>query len=190
MSEGFVYRYGLAGMQLSSDAYVIDSQFPWDTLSFDMQELIRDYTAASFAVESDFKMRFRFPGLSWANVQYVIRYEFKLLPRNLSTSPEIEVRVARFLDPAFKQSRLFLESDVSMQEMLVNNYKEIKFSAISGVKLGMRHESGAPIPFVQFISRENGMEHVFRTPFWSTIERNTIEEVREKLKSMFHMQFD
>ncbi len=134
-------------------------------------------------------MCFRFPEVRWANVWYVIRYEFKLMPRDLSTRPEIEVRVTRVLDPVFKKSCLFIESDVSMQEMLVNNRKEIKFFAISGLKVEMRHESGAPLPFVQFVSTENGVEHVFRTPFWSKIESNTIEEVREKLKSMFHMEF-
>ena len=164
----------LGGLRALYHPYVVEAQFPWGTLPFDMQELIRDHTATSFAVESDFTMRFRFPEVSWANVQYVIRYEFKLMPPDLSTRPEIEVRVTRVLDPAFKQSRVFIESDVSMQEMLVNNFKEIKFSAISGVKLEMRHESGAPLHFVKFVSRENGVEHVFRTPFWSIIERSTI----------------
>jgi hypothetical protein len=187
--QGFIYMHGLAGMHLSSHPYVVQARFPWGTLPFDMQELIRDHTATSFAVESDFTMRFRFPEVSWTNVQYVLRYEFQLMPRELSTRPEIEVRVTRVLDPAFKQSRLFIESDVSMQDMLVNNFKEIKFSAISQVKLEMRHESGEQLPFVQFVSRANGVDRVFRTPFWSAINQNKIEELQHKLKSFFHMEF-
>jgi hypothetical protein len=191
VSSRFIYMHGLAGMHLSSHPYAVEAQFPWNILPFDMQELIRDHTATSFAVDSDFTMCFRFPGGSWANVRYLIRYEFKLMPRDLRTRPEIEVRVTRVLDPAFKQSRLFIESDVSMQEMLMDNHKEIKFSAISGVKVEMRHASGAPVPFVQFVStasQENGAERVFRTPFWSKMERDTIEEVRAKLRSRFHME--
>jgi hypothetical protein len=44
------------------------------------------------------------------------------MPRDFSTRPEFEVTVTRFLDPAFKHSSLFRESDVPMQEMLVNNF--------------------------------------------------------------------
>jgi hypothetical protein len=180
---------GLAGMHNMSYPHVVGARFPLDTLPFDMQELIRDHTATSFAVESDFTMRFRFPEVSWTNVQYVIRYEFQLMPRDLSTRPEIEVRVTRVLDPAFKQSRLFIESDVSMQDILVNNFKEIIFSKVAGVKHDIHHGTGAPVPCVQFVSMETGVENVLRTPFWSAIEQTKIEEVRVKLKSLFHMEF-
>ena len=68
---------GLAGMHIMSYPHVVEALFPLDALPFDMQELIRDHTATSFAVESDFTMRFRFPEVSWTNVQYVLRYEFQ-----------------------------------------------------------------------------------------------------------------
>ena len=47
--------------------------------------------------------------------------------------------------------------------------------------------AGAPLTFLQFVSRKDS--YVI-TPWWSFIEGKTIEEVREKLKSMFHMQFE
>jgi len=187
--QGFIYTDGLADMQLMSYPQVVEARSLLDTLPFDMQELIRDHTATSFAVESDFTMRFRFPGVSWTNVRYVIRYQFQLLPRDLSTRPEIEVRVTRVLDPAFKQSRLFTESDVTMQEMLVSNFKEIIFSKVAGVGHGIHHGTGAPVPCVHFVSMETGVQTVLRTPFWSAIEQSKIEEVRVKLKTLFHMEF-
>ena len=120
---------------------------------------------------------------------YVARYEFKLMPRNLSTSPKIKFTLTRFLDPAFMQSRLFLESEVCTQEMLVNNFMfEETFSLLSAVRLEMRSESVGIFRFVQ--TGALGEEHLFRTPFWSRVERNTIEEVREKLQTMFHVELD
>ncbi len=189
-----VYMYGLACMPrmhaTQLKCILIKSQFPWSDLSHDMQELIRDQTGTIFAVESNFTMHLRFPEVGWTNVPYVIRYELLLTPRDLSTSPEIKVTLTRFLNPAFKHSRLFRESDASMQELLVNNFKEITFSSISAVRLEMRHDCAGQFEFIQFVSRKHGVEHAFRTPFWSRIERNTIEEVREKFESMFYMEFD
>jgi hypothetical protein len=120
---------------------------------------------------------------------YVARYEFKLMPRNLSTSPKIEFTLTRFLDPAFMQSRLFIESEVCTQEMLVKKFMfEETFSLLSAVRLEMRSESVGIFRFVQ--TGALGEEHLFRTPFWSRVERNTIEEVREKLQTMFHVELD
>jgi hypothetical protein len=54
--------------------------------------------------------------------------------------------------------------------------------------LEMRSESVGLFQFVQ--TREHATEHVLRTPFWSRVERNTIEEVRERLQTKFRMDFD
>ena len=185
IKHGIVVIHGLAG---GSQPRAVEAQFPWDTLPVDMQELIREHTATSFAVESPFTMRFRFPGVGWAGVPYLIRYEFKLMPRDLSAGPEIEVRVTRALDPAFRQSRLFAESDAPMQEMLVGHYRELRFLGISGAQVEMRHESGSPLPFVHFVSARNGAQRVLKTPCWSRLERSAIEEVREKLRAAFRME--
>ena len=75
-----------------------------------------------------------------------------------------------------------------MQEMLLNHYRELRFLAISGVQVEMRHESGSPLPFVHFVSTRNGAKRVFKTPCWSKLERSAIEEVREKLRSVFRME--
>ena len=184
----------LAGMQLSSNPHVIESQFAWGDLLLDMQESILGHTAASFAVESHYPIHLRFAEVGWTEVPYVARYEFKLMPRklmprNLSTSPEIEFILTRFLDPAFMQSRLFLESEVGTQEMLVKNFMfEETFSSLSAVRLEMRSESAGMFQFVQ--KGAHGEEHLFRTPFWSRVERNTIEEVREKMATMFRVGLD
>ena len=87
--------------QLSSNPHVIESQFAWGDLLLDMQESILGHTAASFAVESHYPIHLRFGEVGWTEVPYVARYEFKLMPRklmprNLSTSPEIEFILTRF----------------------------------------------------------------------------------------------
>jgi hypothetical protein len=105
----------------------------------------------------------------------------------ISASPEIEFTLTRFLDPVFKQSRLFEESDVSMQEMLENYFNfEETFSKITAVGFEMRSESVGLFQFIQ--TTKAGTEHVLKTPFWSRVERNTIEEVRERLKTMFYVE--
>jgi hypothetical protein len=58
------------------------------------------------------------------------------------------------------------------------------------VRLEIRNQIAGLFEFVQFVSRKRGVEHVFKTLFWSITERNTIEEVREKLKIMFYIEFD
>lgn len=179
---------------------VAPAQFAWGELIGDMQDSILGHTAASFAVESPYPihLRFyddRFSEVCWTEVPYVARYEFKLmprklLPRDLSTSPEIEFTLTRFLDPAFTQSRLFTESDSSTQEMLLKNFMfERTFSMLSAVRLEMRGES---VGMFQFVQREHKREHgggiLLGTPFWSRVGRNTIEEVRGKLATMFRVE--
>jgi hypothetical protein len=178
-------------MRHSSKPHVTGSQFAWGHLPRDMRDSILEHTATSFVVESCFPICLRFREVGWTEVPYVARYEFKLLARDvdLSTSPEIEFTLTRFLDPAFMQSRLFGESDVSMQEVLVHNFdfKET-FSSIAAVRLEMRSEN---MGFLQLVQRRaHATEHVLNAPFWSRVQRNTIEELREKLKTLFCMELD
>ena len=181
---------------------VAPAQFAWGELTRDMRDSILGHTAASFAVESPYPihLRFyddRFSEVCWTEVPYVARYEFKLMPRklmprDLSTSPEIEFTLTRFLDPAFTQSRLFTESEDCTQEMLLKNFMfEQTFSKLSAVRLEMRSESVGMFQFVQntHIQMEaQGGEILFSTPFWSRVGRNTIEEVRGKLATMFRVE--
>ena len=198
-SEALKAMQALADMQLSSDPRVSESQFAWDELPRDMQDSILDHTLTSFAVESCYPVQLRFSEVGWRLVPYVARYEFTLMPRKklLSTSPEtkftisarpeIKFTLTRFLDPVFKQSRLFEESDVSMQEMLENYFNfEETFSMITAVRFEMRSESVGLFQFIQ--TTKEGTEHVLKTPFWSRVERNAIEQVRERLKTMFYVK--
>lgn len=198
-SEAFTGEQVLADMQLSSDPHVIKSHFDWDELPLDMQGSILDHTLTSFAVESCYPVQLRFSEVGWRSVPYVARYEFTLMPRKkflskspeteftISANPEIEFTLTRFLDPVFKQSRLFEESGVSMQEMLENYFNfEETFSKITAVGFEMRSESVGLFQFIQ--TTKEGTEHVLKTPFWSRVERNTIEEVRERLETMFYVE--
>ena len=45
--------------------------------------------------------------------------------------------------------------------------------------------------FLQLVQRRaHATEHVLNAPFWSRVKRNTIEELREKLKTLFCMELD
>lgn len=166
------------------------TKFPLCELSEELVQLIRDHTQTMFAVESGFNMLLRFPGNGSTVVPYVIRYELLLKKRNLSKTPEIQVTLKRFLNPAFMHSNFFKECDKRTQELLVDHSKEIIFSSVSAVRLEIRHHMpGQFEEFIQFLCIKNATENVCRTPFWCKIERDTIEEVREKLKFKFHMEF-
>jgi hypothetical protein len=140
------------------ESQVAPAQFTWGELIRDMRDSILGHTAASFAVESHYPIHLRFSEVGWTEVPYVARYEFKLMPRklmprNLSTSPEIEFTLTRFLDPAFTQSRLFTESEVCTQEMLVNNFMfEQTFSLLSA--------SARSTPPGQMELRNSGTEQI------------------------------
>lgn len=166
------------------------ARFPFSDLPPDLQRLICEHTRAMFAVESDFTIRLRFPEVGWTRVPYVIRYELLLTPRDLRSSPEIQVTLTRFLHPEFKHSRLFRESDAGMRDALGSCLRQATFSSVSAVRLETRHDCGTPHPFLQFVSRKNGVQHAFHTPFWGRIERDKIDEVREKLESVFRMELE
>lgn len=163
-----------------------NSKFPFDNLPPEMQAMIISYTWTSFAVESAFKMRLRLGAASWTDVPYLIRYDLQLPPRCLRKPPEMNVRLTRYLNPAFKHSRLFEESDASIQEMLENNSKQTTFLSICAVRLEMRRHAEGPFEFLQFESRT----HVFRTPYWSRIERSAIEDVRKQCRATIYMEFE
>jgi hypothetical protein len=197
--EAFKTAQALTGMQIRSNPHVSESKFDWVELPLDMQGSILDHTLTSFAVESCYPVQLRFSEVGWRLVPYVARYEFTLMPRKkllstspetkftISASPEIKFTLTRFLDPVFKQSRLFEESDVSMQEMLENYFNfEETFPMITAVRFEMRSESVGLFQFIQ--TTKEGTEHVLKTPFWSRVERNTIEQVRERLKTMFYVE--
>ena len=167
------------------------ARFALSELPRDLQELICEHTEAIFAVESDFTIRLRFPEVGWTSVPHVIRYELLLAPRDLRSSPEIQVTLTRFLHPAFKHSRLFRDSDACMQDALVSCFRETTFSSVSAVRLEVRHDCAEQQhEFLRFVSRKNGVQHAFHTPFWGRIERDKIDEVREKLESVFRMELE
>ena len=91
--------------------------------------------------------------------------------------------------------------------MLLKNFMfEQTFSKLSAVRLEMRSESVGMFQFVQNTHIQNthiqntriqkegsskgapGGEILFSTPFWSRVGRNTIEEVRGKLATMFRVE--
>jgi hypothetical protein len=79
-----------------------------------IQELIRDHTAASFAVEHRDDTYVWFPELDSRDVPHIVRYEFKLMRRSLSRGPELEVSISRTLDPAFMQRDDWMEERYEM----------------------------------------------------------------------------
>jgi hypothetical protein len=106
-------------------SHAVHKKCSWVDLDEDAQQLVRKATATRFAVESPCTMRFRLRNVGWTDVPYVIRYECTLKPRDLDAGPEILIRVTRSLHPAFAHTGLFTDSDASLQETLIANFKEI-----------------------------------------------------------------
>jgi len=175
-------------MQPSPNESVRESLFPLDKLPRDMQKLVLAHTATSFAVQSDSKMSFRFPEVSWYNVPYVICYECHLKQRDFNAGPEMLMRVTRSLHPAFQHTNLFLDSDVSLQKTLIAQYKEITIPSISAVGIVRRKHCDAASDFIECVTRVNGVTRVCKTPFWCAIETGVIQEFRQKLKTCFYME--
>jgi len=172
----------------------------------DALRLVRAATAAHFAVDAPCAMRFRFRDAGWTDVPYLIRYECTLKPRDFNAGPEMLMRVTRSMNPAFARESLFLDSDVSLQETLVAQYKEITIPSICAVSVARRthcdtHKYGCPAyrgmactrqpgasdcsHYLECVTRVNGVTKVCKLPCWCAIETGVLDTLRQKLKSCF-----
>jgi hypothetical protein len=154
----------------------------------DALRLVRAATAAQFTVESPCTMSFRFRNVGWTDVPYVIRYECKLKPRDFNAGPEMLIHVTRSLHPTFAHTNLFKDSDVSLQEMLIANYKEITIPSICAVRLVRREHCDAASDFIECVTQANGVTRACKTQFWSRIEGGAIRELMQKLKTCFCLE--
>ena len=154
----------------------------------DALRLVRAATAAQFAVEAPCTMRFRFRGAGWTDVPYRIRYECTLKPRDFDAGPEMMMRVSRSMNPAFAHESLFLDSDVSLQETLIAQYKEITIPSICAVSVARRTHCDAASDcshYLECVTRVNGVTRACKLPCWCAIETGVLDTLRQKLKSCF-----
>jgi len=159
----------------------------WCDLPNDVQDIICEATASSFLVESTSFLRFRFRNVGWMEVPYLIHYECILKPRQFkggqfSVRPEIEIRVRRTLDAAFTHTNLFIESDISIQKTLLEQFKEIVYFKVYAIKIVRRD---ATDNFLECVKVVDGVQKTCIMPFWSKIDQRAIAELKQKLKLMF-----
>ena len=170
-------------------------KFDLDKLDEGVQRLILNHTAASFSVEhrsSKIAFRAESPGLHVRIVHLITRYDFKLMRRNLSRDPELEVSITRTLDPAVMQRREWIESGIDEQEYFAKRWQNTAtWSSISKTIIVLLTHNKGYFKFVR--TTPDGVEEVLETPMWSIFELpgkrhiGIVEEVRNNFKTILHM---
>jgi hypothetical protein len=139
-------------------------KFGWHHLDDNIQELICNYTAASFTVEHSNDTFVSSPEFGSRPVQYIVRYEFNLMRRN-----------------------------IAMQEGLVKKFSvKETWSSISKIRTVLRGESEYQAIFHFVRSTEDGMEEVLKARFPSRFaqpgkKKGILKDVRKNFKTMFNM---
>ena len=147
-------------------------KFDLDNLCKDVQELILDHTAASFAVEhrsSKIAFSAESSGLYVPIVPLITRYDFKLMRRSLSRGPELEVSITRTLDPVVMQRREWIESGIDEQEDFAKRWQNTAtWSSISKTIIVLLTHNKGYFKFVR--TTPDGVEKVLEAPVWSIFE--------------------
>jgi len=126
-------------------------------------------------------------------VPYLIHYECNLKPRQFkagqfSVRPEIEIRVRRTLDAAFMHTNLFIESDISIQKTLLEQFKEIVYSQVCAIKIAGRVFTKDN--FLECVNVVDGVQKTCHLPFWSKIDQRAIAELKQKFKLVFSIDLE
>jgi hypothetical protein len=98
------------------------------------------------------------------------------------------MRVTRSLHPAFKNTSLFMDSNVSLQKTLSAQYREITISSICAINIVRHKHCDAVSDFIECVTQANGVTRACKTPFWCGIESGAIRELMQKLKTCFCME--
>ena len=176
--------------------------------------MIRSHTAAHFVVQQSQTVRVNgiVDGIR-ISMKWILRIEFKLMPRTVFSHPEFSMRMTEVLDPMYMRSPEFkVLSEALSQEKLqqLDNFvrkreamNQVTFPAIERlfVRLDTQNEGEllVKVPFgkprvqhrgctEECFSRSGMTVRIVTTPVWCAVLRTTWEEVREKLKSVFHME--
>ena len=164
-------------------------KFDFSVLDEGVLHMMRNHTAVSFAVERiDFDEKERFDNFGWRHVPFIVRYEFTRR-RSLSRAGELEIIISKRLDPAFKKSREWSESDNEVHEYLEKKYNEtVTFSFISAAEIVSYDEKTVIFKFEQ--RTERGLKAVLQAPWWSKFglpckrDKGILQEVQNGFRSI------
>ena len=163
----------------------------FDTLPRDLQMQVLRHTAASFVVSFNYVERSavlrryreqslqRFSDLVHINACF----EFKL-ERRRASGPVMHARFTRVMDPAFKLEPEWGHISAAEQAQIENSVRcEAVFEAFTELRYDDQKvdEKGYPYLLFSFL-RPSGVEDA---PKWSKFSPRVLEEVREKLKTVF-----
>jgi hypothetical protein len=164
-------------------------KFDFSILDEGVKDIVRNHTAVSFAVERiNFDEKERFEIFGWRHVLFIVRYEFTRR-RSLSKAGELEIIISKRLDPAFKESREWKESNNEVHECLEKKYNEtVTFSSISAAEIDSYDEETAIFKFEQ--RTEHGAKEVLQAPWWSKFglpckrDKGILQEVQNGFRSI------
>jgi hypothetical protein len=184
-------------------------------LTPELRGMIRSHTAARFVVQQSQTVRVSgiVDGVG-IRVPWILRIEFKLMPRTVFSHPEFSMRITEVIDPMYMQSREFEELSAALSQEKLQQFdyfvrereamNQVTFPAIERlfVRLDTQNKGEllVKVPFgkprvqhrgctEQCFSTPSGMTvGIVTTPVWCAVLRTTWEEVREKLQSVFHME--
>ena len=166
-----------------------------DELPDDLQRLVRKHTAASFVVEGHRQEYIGWLGdTNFRHVPVILRYEFKL-QRRLASGPQMQARITRRLDPAYKQTDTYRHAPQYFQDMLENEACKREqvlapFSALR-VKMRTRYRTGIDLTLglLCFVRVHEGPYFPVETHefayWWTECPLTVVAELREKLRTVF-----
>ena len=169
-------------------------------LTGDLRVLICRHTAGRFVVETESFSYNRdiLPG-ERLQIRWILRLEFELKPRTASDYPEISVKMSETLDPAYRHSQEFAqlhEAKVQQLETFVRTH-EAKYRRTTSkinkvcVEVDFKEAWFGHFEFFEFRPLPHQLDEIPILQDWMpVVERGMIDEVREKLKSVFNMDLD
>jgi hypothetical protein len=179
----------------------------------DARALIRRHTASRFVVEQ-YHTRSTggiFSDGNLAMVPSILRLEFALRPRTTFQHPEFSMRITQFVNrqsPEFTQ----LIAGLSQEELQrLDDYAraresrcQLTMGAINRILVQEEElllEEAASVDLAdnedswkctrQDVTTPSGIDlHVLRVPSWVIVSQQTLEQLRDRLQSVFHMQLE
>jgi hypothetical protein len=127
------------------------------------------------------------------------RYEFKLARRRGDSGPELRARFSWAVDPFFKETGGWRQMSPAMHGAIeravsrsveIPPFSELRVDLAVEVLSAPLSDAGEKPSRFYFVRRGDlgrDQPHVEFSPTWSSLYRENIEEVRDKLKTVFRM---
>jgi len=195
---------GNLGLPSTPDKYKVPLPSCLHELPHELQKEVFRHTFAKFDVKAWTFDRYNIEhqGECYRGIIPVLhRYEFKLARRRGDSGPELRARFSWAVDPFFKTTGGWRQMSPAMHgaiERAVSRSVEIPPFSELRVDLAVEVDAlSAPLSdagekpsrfyFVRRGDLGRDQPHVEFSPTWSSLYRDNIEEVRDKLKTVFRM---